>query len=123
MPPEFRMVAKTLFGLEDALAGELRALQAREVRAFNRLVAFKGDTRLLYEANLCCRTAIRILKLVKKFNAADEKELYGEVRKIDWSRYLDETATLAIDPVVTNSTFTHSLYVAQLAKDAIVDQF
>ena len=33
--------------------------------------------RLLYSANLCCRTAIRILKLVKKFNAADEKELYA----------------------------------------------
>jgi len=123
MPPEFRMVAKTLFGLEDALASELRELQAREVRAFNRLVTFKGDMRLLYKANLCCRTAIRILKLVKKFNAADEQELYREVRRIDWSLYLDETGTLAIDPVVTNSTFTHSLYVAQLAKDAIVDQF
>jgi putative N6-adenine-specific DNA methylase len=123
MPAEFRMVAKTLFGLEDVLARELRALQAREVRAFNRLVTFKGDMRLLYKANLCCRTAIRILKLVKKFNAADEQELYREVRSIAWSGYLDETGTLAIDPVVTNSTFTHSLYVAQLAKDAIVDQF
>ncbi len=45
------------------------------------------------------------------------------MRRIDWSRYLDETGSLAIDPVVTRSTFTNSLYVAQRAKDAIVDQF
>ena len=76
MPHEFRMVAKTLFGLEGVLADELRALGAQEVRPFNRLVTFKGDLRLLYRANLCCRTAIRILKLLRKFNAADEKELY-----------------------------------------------
>jgi putative N6-adenine-specific DNA methylase len=123
MPNEFRMVAKTLFGLEGVLADELRALGAAEVQPFNRLVTFKGDLRLLYRANLCCRTAIRILKRLKKFNAADEKELYAQVRKIDWSRYLDETGSLAIDPVVTRSTFTNSLFVAQLTKDAIVDQF
>ncbi len=123
MPQEFRLVAKTLFGLEGVLADELRALGAREIQPFNRLVAFKGDLRLLYRANLCCRTAIRVLKRIRKFNAADEKELYAEVRKIDWSRYLDETGSLAIDPVVTRSTFTNSLFVAQLTKDAIVDQF
>jgi len=123
MPHEFRIVAKTLFGLEGVLADELRALGAQEVRPYNRLVTFKGDLRLLYRANLCCRTAIRLLKLLRKFNAADEKELYSEVRKIDWSRYLDETGSLAIDPLVTRSTFTNSLYVAQRAKDAIVDQF
>ena len=123
MPHEFRMVAKTLFGLEGVLADELRALGAREIQPFNRLVTFKGDLRLLYRANICCRTAIRILKRIRKFNAADEKELYAQVRKIDWSRYLDETGSLAIDPVVTRSTFTNSLYVAQRAKDAIVDQF
>jgi putative N6-adenine-specific DNA methylase len=123
MPHEFRLVAKTLFGLEGVLADELRALGAEEVQPFNRLVTFKGDLRLLYRANLCCRTAIRILKRIRKFNAADEKALYAEVRKTDWSRYLDETGSLAIDPVVTRSTFANSLYVAQLAKDAIVDQF
>ena len=123
MPQEFRLVAKTLFGLEGVLAEELRALGAREIQPFNRLVTFKGDLRLLYRANLCCRTAIRVLKRIRKFNAADEKELYAQVQKIDWSHYLDETGSLAIDPVVTRSTFTNSLFVAQLTKDAIVDQF
>lgn len=117
------MVAKTLTGLEGVLAEELSALGAEEVKPFNRLVTFKGDKRLLYKANLCCRTAIRILVRLKKFNVVDEQHLYDEVKALDWSRHLDERGTLAIDPIVTNSSFTNSLFIAQKAKDAIVDQF
>jgi putative N6-adenine-specific DNA methylase len=123
MPKQFNMVAKTLSGLEALLAEELRELGADDIRPFNRLITFKGDKRLLYKVNFRCRTAIRILVRIKKFNVTDEKHLYDEIKAIDWARYLDKDGTLAIDPVVTNSTFTHSQYVAQLAKDAIVDQF
>ena len=123
MKSPLKMVAKTLTGLEPVLAEELRGLGAEEIHRFNRLVAFQGDRRLLYKANLCCRTAIRILVRLKKFNVRDERHLYDKIKQVDWSSYLDKDGTLAIDPVVTNSTFTHSLYVAQLAKDAIVDQF
>ncbi len=123
MPGDFALVAKTLSGLEDLLAAELRDLGARDVRPLSRMVMFRGDLRLLYKANLCCRTAIRILRRLRKFNCDSEQTLYDEVKGIDWARYLDADGTLAIDPVVTNSTFTHSLYVAQKAKDAIADQF
>lgn len=117
------MVAKTLSGLEDVLAKELTSLGADEVRPLSRMVMFRGDLRLMYKANLCCRTAIRILRRLRKFNCEGEQHLYDEVKAVDWSLYLDPAGSLAIDPVVTNSTFTHSLYVAQKAKDAIVDQF
>lgn len=117
------MVAKTLSGLEDILAAELTALGAQDVRPLSRMVMFRGDLRLMYKANLCCRTAIRVLRRLRKFNCEGEQHLYDEVKAIDWSLYLDPEGSLAIDPVVTNSTFTHSLYVAQKAKDAIVDQF
>jgi len=123
MQPRFTMVAKTLTGLESVLADELRALGAADVRPFNRLVLFKGDKRLLYAANFHCRTAVRILVRVKKFNVSDERDLYDKIKRVDWSKHLDKDGTLAIDPLVTNSTFPHSRYVAQLAKDAIVDQF
>lgn len=120
---EFSLVAKTLTGLEEVLAEELRALGAKEVRPLSRLVTFRGNRRLLYKTNLRLRTAIRVLQRIKKFNVVDEQHLYDAIREIDWSQYLDPAGTLAIDPVVTNSTFTHSLYVAQKAKDAICDQF
>ncbi|MFC6999233.1 THUMP domain-containing class I SAM-dependent RNA methyltransferase, partial [Rufibacter roseus] len=66
---------------------------------------------------------IRILKPFAQFKARDEKELYLKVREQDWSKYLTNSMTFAINAVVSRSTFEHSLFVSQLAKDAIVDQF
>jgi putative N6-adenine-specific DNA methylase len=119
----FALTATTLFGLEEILAAELRQLGAREVQVGTRAVSFKGDLRLVYETNLWCRTAIRILRPFATFRARDEKELYRKVSSIDWSEYMDVSQTLLINSVVSQSTFEHSLYVSQLAKDAIVDQF
>ena len=58
----FEMVAKTFQGLEEVLAEELRGLGALNVEPGKRMVSFEGDLEMLYRANLCCRTALRILK-------------------------------------------------------------
>ena len=123
MPDSFEIVGKTLTGLEGVLADELAALGARDIVPGLRLVSFRGDRRLLYRANLWCRTAIRILRPIHSFPATNERELYDGIASIDWRQYLDVDGSLAIDPVVHSSFCTHSLYAAQLAKDAIVDQF
>ncbi|MCA9267307.1 MAG: hypothetical protein KDA41_02500, partial [Planctomycetales bacterium] len=120
---KFTLHAKTLFGLEDALAEELRMLGAENVETGVRLVAFTGDQRLLYRANACCRTAIRILKPIASFAADSEQAFYQGVQRIDWAALLDAGSTLWIDPLVHSSFTTHSRFAAQLAKDAIVDQF
>ncbi len=117
------MTATTLAGLEEVLAQELRDLGAQYVKVGVRAVTFSGNQYLLYQANICCRTAIRILKPFAQFKARDEKELYMKVREIDWDPYMSLNDTFAINAVVSRSTFEHSLYVSQLTKDAIVDQF
>ncbi|MEJ8800680.1 THUMP domain-containing class I SAM-dependent RNA methyltransferase [Pontibacter sp. H249] len=119
----FNIIATTLSGLEEVLAAELRDLDMEFIKVGNRAVTCSGNLRQLYEANLWCRTAIRILKPIRNFKARDEKDLYEQVQKTNWSEYLDVDQTFAIDAVVSHSTFEHSLYVAQLTKDAIVDQF
>jgi 23S rRNA (guanine2445-N2)-methyltransferase / 23S rRNA (guanine2069-N7)-methyltransferase len=117
------LTAKTVFGLECVLAAELESLGAKEIVTGRRLVNFRGDQRLLYRANLCLRTAIRVLQPIHAFEATDERMLYSGVRDVDWSAHIGTAGSLAIDPVVHSSFCTHSLYAAQLAKDAIVDQF
>mgnify|MGYP005754006495 CR=1 FL=1 len=119
----FNIIATTLSGLEEVLAAELQELDMEYIKVGNRAVTCSGNLRQLYEANLWCRTAIRILKPIKNFKARNEKDLYEQVQKINWADYLDLDQTFAIDAVVSHSTFEHSLYVAQLTKDAIVDQF
>ncbi|MBC6605935.1 hypothetical protein H8B13_03810 [Hymenobacter sp. BT188] len=119
----FFMTATTQFGLEDVLTQELEQLGAKIEQVHSRAIEFMGNKQLLYEANLWCRTAMRILKPFAAFYAPDEKALYREVGRVDWSRYIQPDQTFAITAVVNKSTFEHSLFVAQLTKDAIVDQF
>jgi len=117
------MVAKTLSGLEPVLADELTALGATDVRAMNRSVAFTGDRRLLYDVNLRCRIATRILVPVSTFRVRTSDDLYRRVGEIDWSQYIDADATLAVDAFLANAPFDNSMFVAQRTKDAVVDQF
>ncbi|GAA4436438.1 THUMP domain-containing protein [Pontibacter saemangeumensis] len=119
----FNITVTTLAGLEEVLAGELRALDMEYIKVGTRAVTCSGNLRQLYEANLWCRTAIRVLKPFRNFKARDENDLYAQVQKINWSEYLDVKQTFAISAAVSHSTFEHSLFVAQLTKDAIVDQF
>ena len=56
-----QLLAKTLHGLEGVLAEELRQLGATKIEERKRAVAFEGDLKLMYRANLELRTAIRIL--------------------------------------------------------------
>lgn len=118
-----KLLAKTLQGLEPVLVQELNALGARYVEPLQRAVRFKGDLEVLYRANLELRTAIRILMPIAGFQARNEEDLYRKMLRIDWSRYMSEHQTLAVDGVTFSDTFRHSKYIALKTKDAIVDQF
>ena len=123
MNDTFEMVAKTFQGLEDVLAEELRGLGADDIRIGRRMVAFNGDRELLYRANFCCRTALRILKPFYKFSARDADELYDKAKAFDWSHILSLSKTFSIDTVAYSDEFSHSRFVTYRIKDAIVDWF
>ena len=123
MKQEFELVAKTFQGLEEVLAKELTELGASNIEKGNRMVAFTGDKEMLYKANFCLRTAIRILKPIKHFKAQTADEVYDNVKAIAWEDYLDVNKSFAIDAVVFSNEFRHSKFVAYKVKDAIVDYF
>ena len=123
MKQEFELVAKTFQGLEEVLAKELTELGASNIEIGNRMVAFTGDKEMLYKANFCLRTAIRILKPIKHFKAQTADEVYDNVKAIAWEDYLDVNKSFAIDAVVFSNEFRHSKFVAYKVKDAIVDYF
>ena len=119
----FEMVAKTFQGLEDVLAEELRDLGALNVEPGKRMVSFEGDLEMLYRANLCCRTALRILKPIYKFIARNTDELYEFTKEFDWGSLMNVNSTFSIDTVAYSDEFTHSRFVTYRVKDAIVDWF
>ncbi len=117
------MIAKTLFGMEDLLEKELRELGASAIEKGVRNVTFEGDNGFMYKANLCCRTAIKILKPIKSFNVFNEDDLYKKVYEIAWEDYMEVNGSLAVNATVFSEQFTHSQYIALKTKDAIVDRF
>lgn len=119
----FYMLAKTMFGLEEVLAEELRKLGAQNIKPMNRAVSFKGDKGFMYKANLNLRTALRILKPIAHFQAHDEKELYKKLCEIDWTAIFDLNATFATHATTHSEIFTHSKYASLVMKDAIADTF
>ena len=123
MVGNFRMLAKTLYGFEPILAKELRNLGAGNVEEGVRNVAFDGDLGFLYKANLCLRTALKVLRPVGKFKVFDQTDLYKKVYGIDWPSYFDVDKTFAIDTTISSEVFNNSMFVSQKAKDALVDRF
>ena len=122
------MLAKTFKGLEEVLAQELIELGANDVQLERRAVSFRGDKALLYRANFCLRTAIRILVPVKTDRIKvkgerlkPEDQIYEMAKSVDWSRYMTVDNTFVIDATVYSEFFHNSLFVTYRVKDAIAD--
>lgn len=110
-------------GLEYLLKDELAALGASDVREALSGVHFSGSLETAYRACLWSRLASRVLLPLAEFDAATDDALYAGVQAVDWSAHLAAHATLAIDAHTTQSKLSHSQFLAQRVKDAVVDQF
>ena len=123
MEQEFELIAKTFMGLENVLAQELTQIGANNVQIGRRMVSCSGNKELMYRANFQLHTAIRILKPIRHFKAHSAEDVYEEVQKLDWSKYIGEGKTFSVDSVVYSDEFRNSRFVTYKVKDAIVDQF
>ena len=121
--PQFKLFATTAAGLENVLQDELRKIGARHPSVQVRGVSFEGDWETVFRVNLWSRTAHRVLIELAEFNARDRKALYEGVRSILWDAHVSKHGTLAVDSVSSGPDLTHTRFVAQVIKDAIVDGF
>ena len=123
MKENFKMLAKTFYGFEEILEKELQQLGAQNLKRGNRFVSFEGDKGFMYKANLCLRTALKILKPIHSVRIQNEESLYKVFYNFPWEDHIDVNSKFVIDSVVNGQIFTHSQFVSQKAKDGIVDQF
>lgn len=117
------MVATTLQGLEEVLAREITAIGGNDVSPAKRAVYFTADKDLVYKANLRLRTALRLLKPLKRFRAPDEEALYQGAASVPWSTLFGVEKTFAVKAAVTGPVHTHSHFASLKVKDAIADHF
>jgi putative N6-adenine-specific DNA methylase len=120
---KFKIVAKTLAGLENVLADEIRAIGGESVSVERRAVSFTGDQEMMYKAYFHLRTAIKILKPFAEFEVVDRDDLYNHAKEIPWTNYLALGKSFAIDATVQSEMFVNSMFASLRVKDAIADQF
>ncbi|UJR79647.1 THUMP domain-containing class I SAM-dependent RNA methyltransferase [Sandaracinus amylolyticus] len=109
-------------GTELALKDELRELRLHKVRADRGGARFEGTIDHAFRACLHSRIGVRVLMPIARFPAPDGEALYAGTRDVEWERWLTPRHTLAVSAISKQSALTHTAFVAQKTKDAIVDR-
>lgn len=121
--PVYKMLATTLYGLEEVLAGEISEMGGQHIVINNRAVAFSGNLELMYRVNYFARTALRVFRILKTFPVHNADQLYRGVFQIPWLEIMDIKQSFMVSSVIHTSNFKHSGFVALRTKDAIADRF
>ena len=75
--------------------------------------------RIVHESRL----VTRVLAPLIVFDCHSDRYLHKTASKIDWPALFDVRSTFKVSSNVSNSRLRHSLFAAQVLKDAIVDRF
>lgn len=109
--------------LEPLLMEELKGFGLSDLRIGYRGVFVQDwDWKVVYHINYASRLTSRVLFPIVRFRCFDRRSLYQHAMEIDWLQYLKEGWTFAIDANVHHRELRHSLFAAQVVKDAICDQ-
>ena len=116
-----RFFATCSRGTDGALRAELSALKLPAVRGGRGGVHFEGQLHHGAKACLHTRTGMRVLLELATFPVAGPDDLYEGARTVDWTAWLTERTTLAVETSGATEGLTHSGYAALKVKDAVVD--
>ena len=119
---EFKLAIPCLLGFEGLIADELKRLDLGGVSAENGRVLFSGTARDMAKANVCLRTAERVLVLIGEFKATSFEELFQGVKKLNWEDYLPKNAAFPVKGYCLDSQL-HSMPDCQkIIKKAVVER-
>ena len=119
-----RFFAMTSRGLVDTLADELTEFGMERVLKGRGGVFFDANWAGCYRVNLRSRVATRVILPILDFPAYKPDELYNNIRKHDFTKYISPDGRIAVDSSVREcGAFRDQRFVSMKVKDAIVDQF
>jgi putative N6-adenine-specific DNA methylase len=117
------ILVRTYAGLEPVLEDEIRKLGGIDPEIIVRGVTCCGDLGFVYKLNLMLRTGLRVLTPIHKFSFSSNESFYDGVFEIPWHEHFDVDKTMILDSLLFSERFNNSMFVSQLAKDAICDRF
>jgi len=109
-------------GLAPYLGQELTALGFPVIKETVAGIETAGSLDDAMSLNLRLRTAHRVLRHLRSFEARDPDELYEALSGIEWERFIDENEYLSVHSSVDTPTIKNPLFANVKCKDAIVDR-
>jgi putative N6-adenine-specific DNA methylase len=109
-------------GAEEVLAGELAGIGAKGIRPGRGGVRFTGEREVALRGCLALRTALRVLEPVGEFPAESSDDLYAGARELPWEELIAPGHTIAVSASGRAAGLSHTKFVEQRTKDAIVDR-
>lgn len=114
-------LATAAFGLEGVVANELKRL-GLEARGENGGARFEGRPIDALRANLCLRTADRVLLVLREETACSFEELFQLVRAIPWENYVSRDGALHVSGKCVRSRLMSVRDCQSISKKAIVQR-
>lgn len=118
-----KLIVKTLAGLEEVLAEEVKELTGKTAEILNRAVHLEGDENDIFTINYLSRLATHVLLVLKEGEVYDEDSLYEFAKDFPWEKYMQLDQTFAISPTISSDRFKHTGFASLKVKDAIADRF
>jgi putative N6-adenine-specific DNA methylase len=110
-------------GLESLLVDELRGFGAQIAAPLPGGVAFEGDMRTCYRANLESRLATRVLMRLGRAPYADEQDVYDAALALPWPEWFAVENSIRVDVNAIRSPLKSLEFATLRIKDAVCDRF
>ena len=110
-------------GLENPLAAELAGLGASGVETVAGGVAFEGDTRVIYRANLESRIATRVLLRLFTVPYRSEEDIYRASYDLDWPQRFEVGRSIRVYLTAQRCPLKSLDFLTLRIKDAVCDRF
>lgn len=120
---KYELIAPCHFGLESVLKKEIIDLGYDVSKVEDGRVTFLGDEEAVARANICLRTAERILIKVGSFTATTYDELFEATKALSWEDYIQKDSRFN---VVKAASIKSKLFspsdIQSIMKKAIVER-
>ena len=103
---------------EELISNKFKVIQRSSLGVY-----FSGSWQECLRAHLVLKVPTRILLPILEFNAYKEEELYNQILKHDFTKYITVKQNFVVESSAIQCTFKDSMYLSLKVKDAVADQF
>lgn len=116
------LIATSAFGLEGLIAGELKRIGMRDVKADNGLVRFTGSLEDAFFCNLRSRFADRIMILLSEEKVLSFEDIFRLMKKIPWETMMNGTEKINISCKCARSQIMSPRDCQSVSKKAVIER-